>query len=601
MKPNMLLPTALFALITPCALHAQGSLTPPPGPPAPVMKTLEQIYDMAESTDTRAEAIGVLVTQQGFQVTEIETKVGQMHTRTPISTLPGSGTAMHVISTPGHYYLTGDLTGVSGKSGIRVDAQNVVIDLNGFSLRGVGGCTKGIEVYATGPVVIRNGTLRFWPQQGIYLQNSPEFLLQDLAILNSQGRGVDINGSGSIQRVVVKNAVEVGIYCNGSTPSTISDCRVESIISTGTTAKGIFAPLSVVSRCTVTNITGSSSSTSVSEAVCGISASGGRVESCAIRGLTQLGGGKLLGIDRATHISGTTITQLSGAGALVAGIDAAKANISNCAVSTLSGSGAETIGIQADQGEVLGVTIDQITTTAGNAIGIAKAATVADATITNVTSSGVTGATTRGVSSAKHVRDCTLTGIQNSQFCVVIEADLVTDCALRDCGAGSSTCFGILATTVSQSTLTNVADIGIQVTGEASNNRITGADTGIKCQGNVQVNGNTIEGCQEWGIHAGPGYSTISRNNIRGIGEYGNDLAGGGILCADSSAYVEDNHVGACLDGFKFTSTYMGIGVAPITAFMRNVASACGFPFSSGIAVAGYGTVSTNPHINFQK
>ncbi len=46
MKSSIFISSALFALsviITPCALHAQGSLTPPPGPPAPVMKTLDQV------------------------------------------------------------------------------------------------------------------------------------------------------------------------------------------------------------------------------------------------------------------------------------------------------------------------------------------------------------------------------------------------------------------------------------------------------------------------------------------------------------------------------------------------------------------------------
>src|SRR5438128_65952 len=93
---------------------AQGSLTPP-GAPAPLFKTLQQIEP-----------------------------------RTPISSAP------FTISAPGSYYLTTNLT---GGTGITISANEVNLDLMGFRL--VGGTGNGIAVSGGRTnLVIRNGTVR---------------------------------------------------------------------------------------------------------------------------------------------------------------------------------------------------------------------------------------------------------------------------------------------------------------------------------------------------------------------------------------------------------------------------------------------------------
>lgn len=62
----------------------------------------------------------------------------EVEPRVAVQSLPGSATALHVISEPGSYYLTGNITGVADNRGIEVASDVVSIDLNGFSLVGSG-------------------------------------------------------------------------------------------------------------------------------------------------------------------------------------------------------------------------------------------------------------------------------------------------------------------------------------------------------------------------------------------------------------------------------------------------------------------------------
>lgn len=66
------------------ATFGQGSLTPPPGPPAPTVKTLDQV--------------------------EARTIVNATNT-------PGDGANTFIISASGSYYLTGNLTGEADMQG----------------------------------------------------------------------------------------------------------------------------------------------------------------------------------------------------------------------------------------------------------------------------------------------------------------------------------------------------------------------------------------------------------------------------------------------------------------------------------------------------
>src|SRR5437588_12623981 len=105
LSPRLLLALLFLSTINSrlSTIRAQGTLTPP-GAPAPAMKTLTQIEP-----------------------------------RTPISSLP------YTVTNGGSYYLTANLTGVALQSGITIQADDVTLDLNGFTLIGVPTSSSGID------------------------------------------------------------------------------------------------------------------------------------------------------------------------------------------------------------------------------------------------------------------------------------------------------------------------------------------------------------------------------------------------------------------------------------------------------------------------
>lgn len=59
------------------------------------------------------------------------TATGRFGPRIDVATLAGDATATRVISQAGSYYMSGNLTGEAGKTGIRIDVNGVTLDLGG--------------------------------------------------------------------------------------------------------------------------------------------------------------------------------------------------------------------------------------------------------------------------------------------------------------------------------------------------------------------------------------------------------------------------------------------------------------------------------------
>ena len=174
---------ALLATInSSLSTFAQGSLNPP-GPPAPIMKSLAQIEP-----------------------------------RTPISALP------YTISQPGSYYLTTNLSYAAGNA-ITVTATNVSIDLNGFALTGGGTNSPYTGISSTGAsLAVRNGIISGWlyGASAAGPNNNFEGLLFSLGA--PAGAGVHLTGGGN--RVVGCDFQKWGGVLATGSGDAVLDCSV---------------------------------------------------------------------------------------------------------------------------------------------------------------------------------------------------------------------------------------------------------------------------------------------------------------------------------------------------------------------------------------
>lgn len=176
-------PITVSLLLLAPRLRAQGSLTPP-GAPSPTLKTL-----------------------------------GQIEPRTDIATLPGSASAVTVISQAGSYYLSGNLAGASGKDAIVVTAAGVTIDLNGFT---ISADPSRAAILASGiaSVTVRNGRLI---GGNLGVRGGARLLCADLVVEGGSIAAILATTDAQIERCrAVSGAIQL------SDRGLVSDCDVSN-------------------------------------------------------------------------------------------------------------------------------------------------------------------------------------------------------------------------------------------------------------------------------------------------------------------------------------------------------------------------------------
>ena len=225
---------------------------------------------------------------------EIEPRVVLSQTNTP-----GDAGTVFIISAPGSYILDGNVQISSGKSAIRLDSDDVTIDLRGFAIDGStspAATSFGSGIFTTAPrrnISVRNGTIRGMGGYGItgavLLANFDNLALIDNKLGQLEVFGADDSIARNLRISTSGGEADLTLGEN----ATVESCTIEGGFL------GIQVTSGVISRCTVRNTVGvgiRTGSATVSDCyVSGVSSagsfsnggivtsSGARVERCAVR------------------------------------------------------------------------------------------------------------------------------------------------------------------------------------------------------------------------------------------------------------------------------------------------------------------------------
>lgn len=203
--------TPCIWILTACPVLAQGPLAPPAGPPAPGMRTLDQI-----------------------------------EARTPLA----GGATTVAISQPGSYVLTGNIT-VSTGDAITITASHVTLDLNGFTLASTASPANGRAINIAGSLSnlsISNGNIRsgssytgntFNAGSGFiggvdWASGDPNNCrVSRLTVTGVRDYGIDLGDAGNsvATECVVSNVNSFGIRAGAVADSSATLCGSNSIIA----------------------------------------------------------------------------------------------------------------------------------------------------------------------------------------------------------------------------------------------------------------------------------------------------------------------------------------------------------------------------------
>lgn len=184
-RPHTILIASILGaslVIASAILSHAGPLDPPAGPIAASYKTLNSVEPRIEINSTNT---------------------------------PGDSDSVYRISAPGSYYLSANLTGASGKSGIEIASNDVTIDLNGFTLYGGSGTISGIRSSITiKGVHLRNGTITGWTFNGIDLNSAQDCEISSVTA-RSNSIGISCGGSSIIDSCIAHSNTGDGIVFSG--------------------------------------------------------------------------------------------------------------------------------------------------------------------------------------------------------------------------------------------------------------------------------------------------------------------------------------------------------------------------------------------------
>ncbi len=115
------------------------------------------------------------------------------------------------INEPGSYRLTSDLVVTSGIDGVEINADNVTLDLNGFTIFGSGevGLNDGISINASDNVEVRNGTVRGFLRHGVFSLTGTRSRVIGVRAIGNNANGLNLEGTALVDGCV---ALDNGIF-----------------------------------------------------------------------------------------------------------------------------------------------------------------------------------------------------------------------------------------------------------------------------------------------------------------------------------------------------------------------------------------------------
>lgn len=148
---------------------------------------------------------------------------------TPISSLP------FVISQPGNYYVTRNLSMATTGDGITIQASNVTVDLMGFELSAGVSQSAAFSEGGGSPArtgwVIRNGTIRDWLYSAIWGPDVTSSLFEDLTIISSNAAFTEhsiYTGNGNTVRALRMRTNTANGAIRLGEDSRVSECTIEA-------------------------------------------------------------------------------------------------------------------------------------------------------------------------------------------------------------------------------------------------------------------------------------------------------------------------------------------------------------------------------------
>jgi parallel beta-helix repeat protein len=190
-------------------------------------------------------------------VTSTHKTLTEVEPRIPLSqqTAPSDATRVHVITQPGSYYLTQDLTVPANRTGIMITVPGVTLDLNGFSIVGQPGSSHGIaDVSGAMQTRILNGTITGMGGNGIFMNFSMGSLIQNIRVRDCVGAGIQASAGSVVENCVARTSgygIRTGVGSTARGCAVIS-CATGMLVDTG----------SIAVDCVVTNSTGTGIATS---------------------------------------------------------------------------------------------------------------------------------------------------------------------------------------------------------------------------------------------------------------------------------------------------------------------------------------------------